>query len=511
MTNRVADLRHTVGTVLLVLILALAAPAHGAEPDPVAVVDAFHAARAGTLVWVEDGDEPSLTVRGALVDRALSRAGREGLNPNDYALSYANSGAELDRAVTTALLRYLTDLQTGRVAPRKADPDLFVFRRDVDGLTLLNTVADAERPDRVMADLAPGNPIYRRLRRLLLEYTALANSGGWPSVPEGETIKPGMTDPRVLAIRRRLAATEDLTASLDKGSTYDPEMESAVRAFQRRHGLDADGAIGKKTIIAMNVPVEDRVRQITLNMERFRWIPDDLGDDHIFVNMAGFELDYVVQGVTRLAMRVVVGRQYRETPIFSDRIRYLEFNPTWTVPPKIAANDIMAKVKKDPNYLISGNYEVYAGWQDSSPRLDPSKIDWSAIPKGKFPYRLRQAPGEKNALGQVKFMFPNEFDVYLHDTPARELFRKSVRTFSSGCIRLEKPVTLAEAVLQADGQDPSRVREILQSKKTTRINLATPLPVHLAYLTAWIGEGGTIEFRDDIYGRDALLAKALGL
>jgi L,D-transpeptidase YcbB len=346
---------------------------------------------------------------------------------------------------------------------------------------------------------------------LLLEYTALANSGGWPSVPEGETIKPGMTDPRVLAIRRRLAATEDLTASLDKGSTYDPEMESAVRAFQRRHGLDADGAIGKKTIIAMNVPVEERVRQITLNMERFRWIPDDLGDDHIFVNMAGFELDYVVQGVTRLAMRVVVGRQYRETPIFSDRIRYLEFNPTWTVPPKIAANDIMAKIRKDPNYLISGNYEVYAGWQDSSPRLDPSKIDWSAIPKGKFPYRLRQAPGEKNALGQVKFMFPNEFDVYLHDTPARELFRKSVRTFSSGCIRLEKPVTLAEAVLQADGQDPRRVREILQSKKTTRINLATPLPVHLAYLTAWIGEGGTIEFRDDIYGRDALLAKALGL
>lgn len=479
--------------------------------DPAETVAAFHEARPKVLAWVEESEPPSLNAKGAAVVRVLGRAERQGLRPTDYELPDSGTTEELDRAVTRSLLRYLTDLQAGRIAPRKADPDLFVFQRSVDGPAMLETVHGSAEPEKAMAALAPGNPVYRRLRRLLLDYRVLAQAGGWLSVAEGETLKPGMTDPRVSSVYRRLAATDDLTPSNEASDLYDPALESAVRQFQRRHGLDADGAIGAKTVAALNVPVDVRIRQIILNMERFRWMPDDFGDDHVFVNMAGFELDYVVHGVTRLSMRVVVGRPYRETPIFSDAIRYLEFNPTWNVPARIAAQDLLPKIQKDPAYLTSGGYELYAGYQDGAPRVDPGTVNWAALPKGRFPYRLRQAPGEKNALGQVKFMFPNKFDVYLHDTPARELFAKSVRNFSSGCIRLQKPITLAEAMLQADGQDPARVRAVLDSKKTTRVNLATPVPVHLTYLTAWIGEGGTVEFRDDIYGRDALLAKALGL
>ena len=501
---------HGLWAAILLLGAVLSSLGHAQEPDPAAVVEAFHAARANAPVWVEDGPEPALSAAGRAVRQALQDAAREGLSPPDYDVPAAATPQALDRAVTATLLAYLTDLQAGRVAPRKADPDLFVYRREVDGERLLQAVADAPDPARTLADLAPANPVYRRLRRLLLEYRGLVETGGWGTLPGGETLKPGMTDVRVGMVRRRLAATGDLTMPADPTDRYDETLEVAVRAFQRRHGLDADGSVGKRTVAALNVPVEQRVRQIELNMERFRWMPDEFGDDHVFVNLAGFELDYVMQGVTRLSMRVVVGRRYRETPVFSDRIRYMEFNPTWTVPPKIAVEDLLPKIRKNPGFLSAGGYEVYAGWSDDAPQVAAGSIDWTTVGAGRFPYRLRQAPGRKNALGRVKSMFPNRFDIYLHDTPAREHFRRSVRAYSSGCIRLEKPLALAEALLRGDRQDPARVDDIIGTGQTTRVSLAAPVPVHLTYLTAWIGEGGTVEFREDVYGRDALLAKALG-
>ena len=302
---------HGLWAAILLLGAVLSSLGHAQEPDPAAVVEAFHAARANAPVWVEDGPEPALSAAGRAVRQALQDAAREGLSPPDYDVPAAATPQALDRAVTATLLAYLTDLQAGRVAPRKADPDLFVYRREVDGERLLQAVADAPDPARTLADLAPANPVYRRLRRLLLEYRGLVETGGWGTLPGGETLKPGMTDVRVGMVRRRLAATGDLTMPADPTDRYDETLEVAVRAFQRRHGLDADGSVGKRTVAALNVPVEQRVRQIELNMERFRWMPDEFGDDHVFVNLAGFELDYVMQGVTRLSMRVVVGRRLR--------------------------------------------------------------------------------------------------------------------------------------------------------------------------------------------------------
>lgn len=510
-TRRLRLLLTTVALTAVALATCLpAAPAQSETAGAEAAVEAFHASHPG-LVWVVDGDPPALGPRGLIVRKVMEAAEREGLAPADYPIPGATTAPELDRAVTAVLLGYLTDLRAGRVAPRRADPALFVHRRTVDGLGLLSAVAGSAEPARTIADLAPGNPVYRRLRRLLYEYRSLAEAGGWPGVPEGESLKPGMTDPRIAAVRRRLAATGEYTPPTIASNLYDGALEVAMRAFQRRHGLDSDGVIGRRTVTALNVPVGTRIRQIVLNMERFRWMPDDLGDDHVFVNMAGFELDYVKDGTIRLSMRVVVGRQFRETPIFSDAIRYLELNPNWTVPRKIAVEDLLPKIRRDPSYLAAGGYQVLAATAGGWHPLDPASIDWRSVGAGRFPYRLRQLPGKANALGQVKFMFPNQFDVYLHDTPARDVFRRSVRTLSSGCIRLEKPLTLAEALLRRDGQDPRVIQQILGTGQTTRVNLKAPVPVHLAYLTAWIGEGGTVEFRDDVYGRDALLAKALGL
>ncbi|MBO6562752.1 MAG: L,D-transpeptidase family protein [Nisaea sp.] len=511
MTRHAIKLPPTFFALLLALVLTLSfAAASGAAET--SGIEAFHASRNDAPVWVGGKNDGALNERGLAVLSALAAADRDGLDPSDYAIdpSVTEPGA-LDRAVSATLIRYVTDLQAGRVAPQKADPDLFVYAREIDISGSLERLAAAEDPKAALSNLAPANPVYRRLRRLLAEYRALEETGGWTNVPGGPALKPGMRDPRVEAVRTRLQATADIGESEGDRQLYDAALEIAVRAFQRRHGLEPDGVVGAKSVAAMNVPVGERIRQILINMERFRWMPDEFGDDHVFVNMAGFELDYVRHGTIDLRMRVVVGRQYRETPVFSDRIRYIEVNPTWTVPPKIANQDLLPKILKDPGFLKTGGFEVFSSWQEDATLLDPAKIDWAKLPNGRVPYRLRQAPGKTNALGQFKFMFPNRFDIYLHDTPARQDFRRAVRAFSSGCIRLEQPQTLAEVLLAADGQPAERLAGALASGKTTRINFKTPVPVHLTYLTTWIGEGGTVEFRDDIYGRDKLLAAALGL
>lgn len=483
----------------------------GYAPETVAAVRDFYNARGDAPLW-SDEEGPTDAARSAI--EGIGRAAREGLRPADYPVEMpgdnsAAARARFDVRLSASLLRYATDLRHGRVAPSKADPELFVYERPVNGAEVLGRLTASENVAAALAGEAPGSQIYIRMRRLLAETRARAADGGWQVVPEGPTLKPGMSDPRIGALRRRLAASLDKTSAGTGGDTYDAELEVAVRQFQRRHGLNPDGAVGAGTLRALNVPVEQRIATIEFNMERLRWMPDELGSTHVLVNMAAFELDYVEEGQLAFAMRVVVGKPFRMTPIFSDRIRYLDFNPTWTAPPKIASNDILPKIKNDPGYLVDNGFEMFAGWGDDSRPVDPSSVDFSLYRPGNFPFRLRQKPGPTNALGQVKFMFPNEYDVYLHDSPARELYRKTVRAFSSGCIRLEKPLELATLLLRGNGIGREEIDRIIAADKTTRINLKEPVPVHLTYLTAFIGEGGTVNFRDDVYERDARLAQAL--
>ena len=311
-------------------------------------------------------------------------------------------------------------------------------------------------------------------------------------------------------LRRRLRATGDLTGPPASDSfRFDATLRRAIARFQERHGLAIDGVVGPTTRAALNVPVEARLRQIEVNMERWRWLPRDLGDPHVRVNIADFWLRVVEGGAPALQMRVVVGTRYRQTPVFSDRISYLVFNPYWHVPPRIATQDKLPEFRRDPSLVSRLGFELLDGWGSDARIVDPSTIDWGRLSAANFPYHLRQRPGPANALGRVKFMFPNRHNVYLHDTPARSLFGRTERGFSSGCIRVERPVDLATYLLRDnDGWTEARVRTAMSQTTEQTVVLRRKVPVHLLYWTAW-PEDGSLHFRTDIYRRDEAVASAL--
>jgi murein L,D-transpeptidase YcbB/YkuD len=346
------------------------------------------------------------------------------------------------------------------------------------------------------------------MRDALARYRKIAAAGGWPSVPEGPTLRPGATDPRVATIARRLVISGDLDDGVAPGSpdAYSPEIEQAVRRFQARHGLDADGIVGAGTLRELNVPAEQRVQQLEINLERARWVLDDLSERFILVNIAGFRVYVVQDRQVTWESRVQVGKTYRKSPVFRDEMKYLVFNPTWTVPYSIATRDLLPQIKQDPGFFESRGFDL----RDRAGRLvDPKSVDWSQVTAGRFPYTLVQRPGPANALGRVKFMFPNEHAVYLHDTPSRYLFDRADRTFSSGCIRVENPFELAEILLGSDGWTQEKFQQVLETGKERTVFLSEPIPVLLLYWTAQASPDGTVSFFPDVYDRDAAIIEAL--
>jgi len=479
------------------------------------VLLAYYQEFGGDLLWLGTPRADALVAR-------LRDAEDDGLDPKDYpgaqlAKLDAAAGPETDKrglAITelyfsAAFLEYASDLKVGRFLPNKVDPNFFLKGREIDQLAALKDVAKAGNLDQFFAGWQPNKPVYAALRSALAGYRALAAAGGWGAVPIGPAIKPGMADPRVLAIRARLSRTDGAAADAHSAdeSLYDDVLVGAVKRFQARQGLDVDGVIGASTVVAMNVPVEDRIRSIIVAMERVRWMPADLGEQYLIVNIAGFELRRIDAGAIKERMAVVVGKPYHRTPVFSDSIRYVEFNPYWNVPYGIATKEELPKLRRNPGGVAAQGFEVVQG----NRVLDPQSIDWSQYGPGHFPFQLRQRPGTNNALGRVKIIFPNPHNVYLHDTPARSLFGRSERAFSHGCIRLARPLDLAGQVLQAggvDGWSRDRIDGVIASAKTTVVNLRDPLPVHITYLTAWV-DGDTANFRGDIYGHDEKLLAAL--
>jgi murein L,D-transpeptidase YcbB/YkuD len=376
---------------------------------------------------------------------------------------------------------------------------------------LLEGALNTHRVRAVLMGFLPSHPGYEKLRRALYNYRSLAAAGGWEAVPEGPALKPGDAGERVIHLSRRLSADSALNLLTDApGAVYDSDVEAAVREFQRRHGLEPDGVAGKATLSALNVPASQRVRQIEANLERWRWLPEDLGERYILVNVADYTLEVVELGRLVLDMKVIVGKPYRHTPVFSDVMTTIVINPTWYVPRRIAIVDKLPLIRKDPNYLKKMGMHVTSGDGAHAKEVDPRTVDWTKIGPKHFPFRLSQAPGPQNALGRVKFLFPNRFNVYLHDTPSRELFGKTERNFSSGCIRIEKPVDMADYLLtNQPGWNPQRVRDTIDSMRETSIHLDRPIPVHLLYWTVFVDGVGDLQFRPDIYSRDEKLIRAL--
>ena len=477
-------------------------------------------ARGLAPLWVGEG---GLGARGEKLARLLAEANLDGLDPKDYGApaihallgsSDTDRLAELELRLSLGLALFASDLGQGRTAPHVADPKLYIFRAKVDPASVLRSAAEAEDLAALVETYRPQNPRYGRLKRALADYRALAERGGWEPIAKGPLLKPGERDPRVPLLRARLALWGDLEAAATPVAgdleLYDEALVKAVERMQWRHGLDTDGVVGPATLRALNVSAEARVAQIVLNLERRRWLPDDMGQRFIFVNLADFALKLVDEPKTLLDMRVVVGKPYHMTPIFSAEMSYLVINPFWNVPPSIARREILPKLRKNASYLTENKFKLFSDWSNGAKVVDPATIDWALAPDKSFPYKVRQEPGDHNALGRIKFMFPNRFNVYLHDTPAKSLFKRATRSFSHGCIRVADPVRLAEAIL---GQNPGWAREKIEdtiAKDERRVvSLARPLPVHIGYLTAYANKDGSVHFRDDVYGRDARLRKAL--
>jgi len=421
--------------------------------------------------------------------------------------------ADLDLLLTDAFLTYGSHLLAGQVNPETFDPEWIANRRGADMAAILQDALNSGTIYESLRSLWPKHEGYIRLYETFNQYRLLLENGGkWPLIVPGPKMELGDRHDRVAMLRARLADEPELQGEFLAGETdlFDKSLEMAVMDFQNRHGLDVDGIVGRATLAVLNTPLEDKVERIRLNLERWRWLPEDLGVRNVQVNIANFQLKVVEQEQTVLEMKIIVGKDYRQTPVFSDKISYMVLNPSWYVPQSIAVKDKLPLIQKNPGYLAQQKMRVFSSWKADAKEINPYDIDWRNVTNSNFYYKLRQDPGPNNALGRIKFMFPNRFNVYLHDTPSRELFNKTSRTFSSGCIRIQNPEELALYLLEDDPRwDREKFYKALDTTKEQSIILSSPVPVHLLYWTVFVDEDGVVQFRKDIYGRDAQLAKAL--
>jgi murein L,D-transpeptidase YcbB/YkuD len=470
--------------------------------------------------YLRNNQTPAWTRPGAVVElaRAIDQAWREGMNGQDYHQRQVQDlldGSldldihERDLLLTDALVRLTYHYALGKVDPKQYVAS-WNFDRDLPTIDPVSWMSDVLADGGIGAGLdrlKPRTPVYRNLVQALARYRQIAAHGGWSSVADGPTLRAGERDFRVTQLRRRLQAEGEKLADTGGDPDYfDAGLERALVRFQNRYRLDADGLAGRQTLAAMNVPVAQRIGQIRVNLERAR-VLRDIPATAVVVDIAGFEVSLWRDGHRLLRSRAQVGRPYRSTPVFSDSITYIEFNPTWTVPPTIFSEDVLPAIKRDPGYLARNNMRVLTMGGEE---VDPGTVNWALYPQQGFPYMIRQMPGPQNALGQLKIMFPNEHLVYLHDTPNRGLFRRSERTFSSGCIRVEQIEPLAVLLLDDPQQwGLAAVEATIDSRQTRRVSLRQPVPIYLVYWTVQVLDDGEVHFKHDPYDRDRLVLDVL--
>ncbi|MBA2626886.1 MAG: L,D-transpeptidase family protein [Gemmatimonadales bacterium] len=476
-------------------------------------------------IWLQR-EHPRATARGLV--EALTRADDQGLRMRDYDLAglrkslenaYRKGGttmqelADLDLRLTSLYLDYGKDLLTGRLDPAAVDTGWYIKSRRAAVDSTLRAAIRAPNFEHMVAPLLPKQPDYAALVKALEQYRAIASDGGWPDVPAGPPLAPGISSERVAALRVRLAATGDIAPSdtipAGASASFDATVAAGVRRFQARHGLDTTGVVDRATLAALNVPVQTRIRQIELNLERLRWLPPDLGPRYVLVNIPDYRLHAYDGGRDVLTMRVVVGSEYgHATPVFADTLSEVVFRPTWNVPRDITNEEVIPMVRKDPDYLAQHHYELVRG--NSAEPIDPRSIDWNDVDTNKLDFRVRQQPGDDNSLGRVKFLFPNQFDVYMHDTPARTLFGRNARALSHGCVRLEHPDRFAGYVLQGESAWTSeRIQQAMTADSTRNVRVKRAVPVYIVYLTAFATDG-VLQFRHDPYGTDGRAIGKIG-
>ncbi len=452
---------------------------------------------------------------------SLKLADEEGLNPDHYNLDRIeklskenykklsdNEVANFDFLLSDAYVLYASHLASGKVEQSKIRKDWEV-PVNTKAYRVDSLLAISLKDNKIKESLEKEKPqtkLYKNYKKSLKKYRGLVKDGGWPKVSKGETLKKGMTDDRVIEVRKYLAVTQGFPMIDANANVFDEELEKAVIEFQDTYRTAEDGVIGKGTVDLMNTSAEEIVDKIKINMERARWLPPTFDNDFLLVNIAGFYVKRFTNGKEVFYSKVIVGKTNHKTPIFSGEVQYIEMNPTWTLPYSIATKETLPKLKKNPGYLNDKHMIIM---DKNGKQLDPNNIDFSQYSSGNFPFILRQTAGPWNALGEVKFIFPNNHSVYLHDTPSRNLFqKKDNRAFSHGCIRLDKKWDLLMN-LMGDPWDMNKINEVLKTGETTRITLKEPINIYILYGTISYGKEGKMYVDKDVYKRDPAVIKAL--
>lgn len=464
----------------------------------------------------------SFTNNGFDLINYIRHVGQQGLQPDDYHLYlieeylgrlFSNRTVDttdimkLDLLLTDAFLLLGSHLYYGKVNPAKEGANWKMQRKDPEFRVelkleeaLMNNEVDIE-----LNKLAPGYKAYWMMKEELAFFLKL-DGQLWPAIILDKPVKPGDTSQIVPSVRERLIKLRYLLS--DSASTiYDKELEMQLKAFQDDRGLNTDGVIGKSTLEYLNCLPLTLIGQLKVNMERFRWLPTQVTGKHIIVNIANFKLDLIMGADTLISMRAIVGKETRRTPVFNESMTYIVFSPTWTVPKSILNQEVIPALLKGPEYLIIKKMKLlrYDGTE-----LAYSDVDWSKISQNNFPYMVRQDPGPGNSLGSVKFMFPNAYNVYIHDTPSKSFFARDARAVSSGCIRVEDPFDLAVLLLSDVPEwSPDKIRSAMQEQKEKTVLLKVPVAVMVVYLTAWTDGKDRIQFRNDVYQNDGRVLEAL--
>ena len=416
----------------------------------------------------------------------------------------------MDILLTDAYLSLASDYLNGKINAEIIIDD-YDYRDDkLETQKLLNLLFKEKNITEILNAQLPKSKNYTALKEKLYLYRDSGKIESWPKIDSGEVLGLKAQGKRVEQLIKNLLSRNYLNSSqLESDDYFSKTVKKAVVRFQINNGLNADGIVGQKTLRALNLSREYRIKQLIINMERWRWLPENLGQRYIYVNIADYNLKLFVKNQLKMEMKTIVGREQRSTPVFSDTIDYIVLNPYWYVPKSIAVKDILPRIKKDQNYLKENNFSLfqYTG-NNKLEEINPAEVKWNQITKENFNYLIRQNPGDTNSLGRVKFMFPNKFSVYLHDTPGKYLFSKNQRSFSSGCIRIEKPVDLAEYLLSDQEKwDRERLKKEMQKNREKIIYLNKPIKIYLQYNTAWINQFGNLNFREDIYNRDQKIIK----
>jgi murein L,D-transpeptidase YcbB/YkuD len=493
-------------------------PVMPAQASVWADVREFYMGRDGAPAWVEH----TYTAKATDALQLLRTAWQDGFTPADYgeqpvrqlldALEQSHTAAagrarllaEFDVRITTGLLALGRDVALGRTAPTRIDRRWKARRRTPNFAAMLSGAIDADVKE-WLEMVRPRDPEYGALQHALIDLHGQLGHGGWPRVA-ARALTVGQSDPSVITLRQRLRSAGLLSgaASADASPVYDAGVEAGVRAFQDLHALKPSGIADAQTLAAMNVPIEDRIKQLQLNLERWRWMPDELGPRHLMVNIPYFHLIARENGKSVKEIRVIVGKPdpAHETPVFSSELTTVVFSPYWNIPDTIAEGETLPAVARDPAYLTRNNIEILRRSGAGATRVDPSSVNWNDQDELRQ-LAFRQRPGSRNALGRVKFLFPSAFDVYLHDTPSDSLFARVGRAFSHGCVRLEEPEALAKYVLADNADwDEARIAQAMQAGVERPVKLHDTLPVHIAYFTVWVDDRRGLHFLPDVYGYD---------